>query len=123
MSAQRDFALRPIPAPQMSAEIKLDKTGVNEHGESDLAWADLMRHMANTRTLAVLDSAFAGLITEPARLSIRRDGTFAILPDRYTPLEQTLPPTIRLINAMTQAALSPGVKADLELSNAEMTGG
>jgi len=104
----------------MKTEVQLDKRGLDTAGKSTLTLSELVRHLANARTTALLDMALTGPMTEPARLQIRRDGTFVALPDRGCSLEKTLTSTAALLEAMTLAATNPGAATDSKLKNAEL---
>lgn len=104
----------------MATEVLLDKKGLDSAGKSTLTLPELVRHLANARTIALLDMALTGPMTGPAQLQVRRDGTFVVLPERDCSLEKTLTSTTALLDAMTLAATNPGVAADSKLKKAEL---
>lgn len=104
----------------MSTEVKLDTKGLDENGESTLTWPELTRHMASAEVLFLFHSACAGSILDPARLSIRRDGTYAVFSERDSDFGQTISSIADLIDAMTVSSVDPGDTAAIQLKKAEM---
>lgn len=104
----------------MSTEVQLDTKGLNEVGESILTWPELARHMASAEVLFLFHAACNGFSLDPARLSIRREGTYAVFSERVSDFGQTLASIAALIDAMTKSAVDPGDAAATQLRKAEM---
>lgn len=103
----------------MCTELQLDANGLDQFGRSALTIPELLGHMSTARKIATLDSAFQEIGAAPARLTIRLDGTHIVLPKRKSSLEQTLPATATLIEAMARFAANPSEESAATLKRAE----
>lgn len=103
----------------MSTDLQLDTKGLDQLKRSTLTISDLLRHFVTAKKILLLDTPFHEIGAAPTRLTIRVDGTYVVLPERRTPLEQTLPATAALLDAMANFAVNPSDESAAELKRAK----
>lgn len=103
----------------MSTDLRLDTKGLDQLGRSTLTILDLRRHFAAAQKILLLDFPFQEIGAAPTQLTIRADGTHIILPERKTPLKETLCATATLIDATTSFAANPSEEAASKLKLAQ----